>query len=640
MSPVHQAPFGSWRSPITAARVAAGGVALGDAAVDGNAIYWSEARPGEGGRVVVVRRAADGRITDVTPADYSVLSRVHEYGGGAFTVHCGTVLFVNLTDQQIYSQCPGEQPRRLTDLPTCRFADLRADGKRARVLAVCEDHAGDGEPANTLVAVSLVDGSVVTLARGADFYAAPALSLDGRRLAWLSWNHPVMPWDGTELWLAELDGAGLPQAPARIAGGPEESVVQPRWARDEVLHFVSDRSGWWNLYRWQAGRIEPLCPQAAEFGQPPWVFGQSNHVTIGDDALYCSYARDGRWQLARLGADGALEDIATPYSQIDGLLDLGGRLAFRGGAPDRPTSLLLYEPATARLEVVCSAGELAVDSAYLAQPEPMSFPTSGGAQAYAFFYPPTNPDFTAPASECPPLLVIGHGGPTSATTTALSLQIQFWTSRGIAVVDVNYRGSTGYGRAYHQALDGGWGVVDVDDCLAAARHLIEQGLVDAGRCAIRGKSAGGYSTLAALTSHDLFRAGASYYGIGDLETLAADTHKFESRYLDRLVGPYPEARALYRARSPINHLDRLRAPVIFFQGLQDKVVPPAQAEAMVAALRERGLPVAYVTFADERHGFRQAANIARALAAELYFYGQVFGFTPADTSEPVPIDNL
>lgn len=640
MTRIRQAPYGSWASPISAARVAGGSIGLSEVVVAGEAVYWSEARPGEQGRVVVVRRDRAGRRTEITPADYSVLSRVHEYGGGAFTVHDGAVLFVNLADQQIYRQRPGEAPQPLTAAPGCRFADLQVDPLRNRLLCVCEDHSATGEPVNTLVAVDLAAGGVVTLASGADFYAAPALSPDGRWLAWLSWNHPAMPWDSTELWLAPLADQGRPRPPERIAGGPDESVLQPRWGGDGTLYFVCDRSGWWNLYRWHGQRVEPLCPQPAEFGTPPWVFGQSSYVPAAAGTLYCGYCRDGLWQLARLHRDGRLEDIASPYSQIDGLQLAGDRVLFRGGAPDRPTALVVYDPRAGRFDELCTATTLDFDPAFIARPEPLRFASGDGAWAHGFYYPPTNPVFTAAADEKPPLLVIGHGGPTSATSTALNLQIQFWTSRGFAVVDVDYRGSTGYGRAYHQALDGGWGVVDVADCVAAASHLIGQGRVDGTRCAIRGKSAGGYSTLAALVFHDLFRAGASYYGISDLETLAADTHKFESRYLDRLIGPYPEARARYQARSPIHHLEGLRAPVIFFQGLEDKVVPPAQAECMVAALRARGLPVAYVTFANERHGFRQAANIERALAAELYFYGRVFGFTPAAAIEPVAIDNL
>lgn len=637
-------PYGSWPSPVSAEAIVQGGIGLGDIVLDGADTYWAEARPREAGRVVVVRCMADGRCVDCTPEGHSVGSRVHEYGGGAFTVVDGRIYYVNLSDQQIYHHRPDREPIALTAVADARFADLRWDAYRQRVLAVCELHHPQGEPENQLVAVAAgPDGSApVVLAKGADFYSSPTLSPDGRRLAWLSWNHPAMPWDSSELWLAELDAHGMPHEPRRIAGGPGESLFQPQWGADNTLYCVSDRTGWWNLYRCENGHLEPLCTMAAEFGLPHWVFGLSTYALADGDGLYCAYCEEGRWTLGRLqpGSEALLEPLVTPYTQIDGLRGAEGRWVFRAGAPDRATAIVEYAPHDGTFRELRRASEPLLSADAIAQPIPMRFPTHDGGQAHAFFYPPTHPEYHGPIGEQPPLIVIGHGGPTSATSTALNPQIQFWTSRGFAVVDVNYRGSTGYGRAYHQALNGGWGVVDVADCVAAARYLIEQGRVDPERCAIRGRSAGGYSTLAALTFHDLFRAGASYYGISDLEILARDTHKFESRYLEQLVGPYPEARETYRARSPIHHVERLAAPVIFFQGLEDKVVPPNQAEHMVEALRAKQLPVAYVTFPDERHGFRQAANIKRALEAELYFYSRVFGFPLADALEPVAIDNL
>lgn len=635
-------PYGSWPSAVGADAIVRGGIGLGDIVLDGADTYWAEARPSEAGRVVVVRRAADGDREDCTPAEHSVVSRVHEYGGGAYTVADGVVYYVNLSDQQIHRYRPGGDPVALTALIDARFADLLWDAERNRLLAVCEIHHDQGEPENRLVAIAgEPDGSEpVVLASGADFYSSPSVSPDGRRLAWLSWNHPAMPWDSTELWLAEFDTYGLPREARRIAGGPEESIFQPQWGPDNFLYCVSDRTSWWNLYRCENGHLEPLCPMAAEFGLPHWVFGLSTYAISDDGVVYCAYCEEGRWHLGRLRPGQALEPLVTPYTQIDGLRSAGTRLVFRAGAPDRATVIVERDSLDGTSRTLRYASEPLLAETAIAQPIPMRFPTSDGGQAHAFFYPPTNPDYHGPVGELPPLIVMGHGGPTSATSTAFNAQIQFWTSRGFAVVDVNYRGSTGYGRGYHQALNGGWGVVDVADCVAAARYLIEQGRVDPERCAIRGRSAGGYSTLAALTFHDLFRAGASYYGISDLEILARDTHKFESRYLDQLVGPYPEAGEVYRERSPIHHVDQLNAPVIFFQGLEDKVVPPNQAERMVEALCAKGLPVAYITFPDERHGFRQAANIKRALEAELYFYARVFGFQPADAVEPVPIDNL
>lgn len=634
--------YGSWPSPVSADAIVQGSVGLGDIVLDGADTYWTEARPSDAGRVVIVRHVANGEREDCTPPEHSVGSRVHEYGGGAYTVAEGMIYYVNLHDQQIYRQRFDGPAVALTAQPNARFADLCWDSQRRRLLAVCEIHADQGEPANLLVAVSDdADGSEpVVVVRGADFYSSPTLSPDSRHLAWLSWNHPNRPWDGTELWRAELDVAGWPQEAQLIAGGPQESIFQPQWGPDQRLYCVSDRSGWWNLYECQGQHLEPLWPMAAEFGLPQWVFAMSTYAINDDGVVYCAYCQEGRWSLGQLRPGQPLELLATPYTQIDGLRSYGDRLVFRAGAPDQMSAIVERNPLDGEWQTLRHAGESPLNAAAISRPVPMRFPTSQGAQAHAFFYPPTHPEYQGLPGELPPLMVISHGGPTAATRTSLNLQIQFWTSRGFAVVDVNYRGSTGYGRAYQQALNGAWGEVDVADCVAAAEYLIAQGRVDPERCAIRGRSAGGYSTLAALTFHRLFRAGASYYGISDLETLARDTHKFEARYLDQLVGPYPAARELYRQRSPIHHIDRLDAPIIFFQGLEDQVVPPNQAEVMVAALRAKGLPVAYVTFAKERHGFKQAANIKRALEAELYFYAQVFDFKLDEAIEPVLIDNL
>ena len=640
MSRRRRAPCGSWPSPISAAAVAGGDIGLGECLVADGRRYWSESRPAEQGRVTILCRDSEGHVEDCLPGGDSAGSRVHEYGGGAFSVAGGALWFVNLDDQQIHCAVPGTGAQPLTAESGLRFADLRPDPARGRLLAVCEDHRGDGEPVNRLVAVDCDSGRVTTLVEGADFYSSPTLSPDGRSLAWLSWNHPVMPWDSTSLWQATLVSDGTPRHPRWVAGGPEESVCQPRWGPDGRLYFVSDRSGWWNLYRLDDGTAEALAPREAEFGQPHWVFGQSNYTFLADGTLWCSYCEQGLWRLARLDPEQGLEPVETPYTELDGLCADVNRLLLRAGAARRSTVLAEYNPASGQLDEWRWASPDLPAPGYLAEPEPMTFPTTDGARAHAFFYPPTHAEYEVPDDERPPLLVIGHGGPTSATRTALNLQIQYWTSRGFAVIDVNYRGSTGYGRAYHQALDGGWGVIDVADCVAAARHLIDRGRVDGERCAIRGKSAGGYSTLAALVFHDQFRAGASYYGISDLEILARDTHKFESRYLEQLVGPYPAARKRYRQRSPIHHIDGLDAPVIFFQGLEDRVVPPNQAEHMVEALRAKGLAVAYLAFPGERHGFRQADTVRRALEAELYFYARVFGFPLAENVTPVPIDNL
>jgi dipeptidyl aminopeptidase/acylaminoacyl peptidase len=510
---------------------------------------------------------------------------------------------------------------------------------------VRENHGdGSGEAVNEIAAVAL-EGPAETgrvLVTGADFYACPRLSPDGRSLAWLAWDHPNMPWDGCELWLAEVTNEGALGAARHIAGGTEEAIFQPQWSPGGVLHFVSDISGWWNLYRWKEGAVEALCPMEAEFGKPQWAFGYTTYDFESEERLICAYTREGRWHLARLeSASGSLEPLGqSAYSGIDWLRVSNGRAYFVAATPSAPAALIELDLETGESIVLRRSAEIAVEEAYLSPPEAIEFPTQGGLTAHAYYYPPRNKDFAAPAGEKPPLLVKSHGGPTGATSDGLRLGVQYWTSRGYAVLDVNYGGSTGYGRAYRARLDGQWGVVDLDDCVEGARYLVARGDVDPSRLTISGGSAGGYTTLCALTFRDDFAAGASHYGIGDLAALARETHKFESRYLDRMIGPWPEAEALYRERSPLHHTDGLSCPVIFFQGLDDQVVPPSQAEAMVAALREKGLGVAYVPFEGEQHGFRQADNIRRALDGEFLFYAHVFGFTPADDIEPLPIENL
>jgi dipeptidyl aminopeptidase/acylaminoacyl peptidase len=639
------APYGSWRSPITAELIVGGTVGLGQIALDGDNVYWSELRPTEGGRYVVVCRTPDGRTEAVTAAPFNVRTRVHEYGGGAFCVDRGTLCFSNFADQRLYRWAPGSEPRALTPPLPLRYADLVVDRARGRLLAVREDHrAGAHEPVNTLVALPLDgehEGQV--LVAGADFYAAPRLSPDGSQLAWLSWNHPDMPWDRTDLWVAPVEADGTLGPAVHAAGGPTESIFQPEWGADSSLYFVSDRTGWWNLTRWRgpAGSVEPLLPLAAEFGEPQWLFGMATYAFAGDDRIVASCNRQGSWGLLSLDLrTRQAEPIETLCTVISSLRAAPGRAVFAGGSPTESLAILQLDLATGKFEVLRRSSSVNVDPGYLSVPEAIEFPTEGEQTAHAFFYPPRSRDYAAPPGERPPLLVKSHGGPTGAATSGLSLGIQYWTSRGIAVLDVNYGGSSGYGRAYRERLNGQWGIVDVDDCANGARWLAAQGRVDPRRMAITGGSAGGYTTLCALTFRDAFGAGASHFGVSDLEALARDTHKFESRYLDRLVGPYPEREDLYRARSPIHFTERLSCPVIFFQGLEDAVVPPDQAERMVAALRAKGLPVAYVPFAGEQHGFRRAENIRRALDGELYFYARVFGFQLADPVAPVPIENL
>jgi dipeptidyl aminopeptidase/acylaminoacyl peptidase len=622
------APYGAWKSPITADLMVAGTVGLGGLAADQDQIYWLEGRPSEGGRSVIVCLTPDGKTEDVTPSGFNVRTRVHEYGGGAYCVDRGTVYFSNFTDQRLYRQTLNTAPSPLTPEGAFRYADAVVDRGRQRLICIREDHSNEGEAVNTIVSINLSDGNdIQILVSGDDFYACPRLSPDGTQLCWLSWNHPNMPWDGTQLWVATLNSEGLIAEKQFITGSPTESVFQPQWSPDNLLYFVSDRSNWWNLYRYQNSEIEPLYPTSAEFGLPQWVFGMSTYGFASADEIICTYTENGNWYLASLEIDSQqLQLIDTPYTSISGIKVAGDQALYIGGSPTEPSAVVQLNLTTGEQHILKPSSNLDLDTAYLSIPEPIEFPTENNTTAYGFYYPPTNKDYTAPEDDKPPLLVKSHGGPTAATSSSLSLKIQYWTSRGFAVLDVNYGGSTGYGREYRQRLQGNWGIVDVDDCSNGAKYLAEKGLVDGDRMAITGGSAGGYTTLCALTFKDVFKAGASYYGVSDLEALATDTHKFESRYLDGLIGPYPEAKEVYVARSPIHAAQQLSCPVIFLQGLEDKVVPPNQAEKMVEILKAKQLTVDYVTFADEQHGFRKAENIKRAIEEEFGFYAKVFGF--------------
>ncbi|MCI0336145.1 MAG: S9 family peptidase [Acidobacteria bacterium] len=637
------APYGSWKSPITSDLIVSGTIGLGQIAIDGEDVYWVETRPTEKGRYVIVKRTPDGKTTDITPMPFNARTRVHEYGGGSYAVINGTVYFSNFTDQRLYRQDADSRPRAITPETDLRYADGVIDKVRNRMICIREDHTVAGQEAITMIVGIDLDGEIdqTVLVSGNDFYSSPRLSPDGSHLAWLAWNHPNMPWDGSELWVAEVMKDGSLANKTLVAGGAEESIFQPEWSPDGVLHFISDRTGWWNLYRLREGKIGALCEMKAEFGLPQWVFGMSTYAFESANQIVCAYIEQGFSRLAILDTStGKLETIESPYMRIEGIRVKSGSALFIAGSPAESTSIVSFDLTTRNFENVRRSSDLNIETDYISIPQSIEFPTENGLTAHAIFYPAANRDFAAPDGELPPLLVMSHGGPTSAASPTFKLSIQYWTSRGIAVLDVNYGGSTGYGREYRERLRGNWGVVDVDDCINGAKYLAERGEVDGNRLAITGGSAGGYTTLCALTFRDVFKAGASHYGVSDLEALEVDTHKFESRYTHSLVAPYPERADLYRERSPIHFTDRLRAPVIFFQGLEDKIVPPNQAEMMVEALSAKKLPVAYVTFEGEQHGFRQAANIKRALDGELYFYSRVFGYEPADEIEPVPIENL
>ena len=638
-------PYGTWPSPITPDAIVAETIRLSSITLAGGRLCWLEGRPGEDGRSVLVRTdiSEPGRIEDLTPPPFNVRSNVHEYGGGAYAV-CGNRLwFSNLADGRIYAKAGTAAPAPLTAQGPARFGDLTLDARRGRLLAVRETHRSDSPPANELVAISIDDGSERVLASGQDFYAAPAPSPDGRHLAWLAWNQPDMPWDAAALWLAELDEQGGLGAPTRIIGGAGCSAFQPAWSPDGALWCVADPEGWWNLHRLEGGALRCMHRIEHEFGKPLWQLGTTTFGFDGEGAAVCTWRAGDGWRIGRLAPDGSgsLHTIPIPWTSIDSLVVEGSTAAFIGGAPDRSTSVVVLDLASGATRVLRTSSALAIDDGLLSRPVALDFPTGeAGEVAHGYWYAPHNASCRAPAGELPPLLVLSHGGPTGATGDTLKPSIQFWTSRGFAVLDVDYRGSTGYGRAYRERLYGEWGVVDVEDCVAGALHLAGTGRADPARLAIRGGSAGGYTTLAALAFHDAFRAGASYYGICDLEVLAADTHKFEARYLDRLIGEWPADRAVYRARSPLHHAERLGCPIIFFQGLDDRVVPPNQAKMMADALDRQGLPVACLLFEGEGHGFRKADTMRRCLEAELAFYGQVFGFEPADALAPLDIRNL
>jgi dipeptidyl aminopeptidase/acylaminoacyl peptidase len=639
------APYGSWASPISPDVLLKATVHMRNQMLrwDGADLYWSELRPSEGGRIVVCKRSADGSTTDVTPPGFNARSRVHEYGGGHFAVRDGTVFFTNYGDQRLYRQDRDALPRAITPDADIRHADMVVDATRGRVIAVREDHTtGSREPVNTIVAVdALGERPPITLVSGNDFYSSPALSPDGNRIAWQTWNHPHMPWDSSEMWIGELDRDANVASSRKIAGGANESVMQPEWSPTGELYFLSDRNDWWNIYRARGEGDEPVCRRAAEFGAPQWVFGMRFYAFNGPDEIVCLFHERSGSKLGRISLEsGRLQPVDLFYTTLFNLQVSGGKAACYATSATLAERVLVVDLETQAEQVVKVANPAHIESGYFSVPKPIEFPTEHGKTAHAFYYPPRNQDFEPPEGEKPPLVVQCHGGPTGSAGPTYPFEFQYWTSRGLALVDVNYGGSAGYGRAYRQRLNGQWGVVDVDDCIDAARYLVDQGLVDPKRVFITGRSAGGFTVLLSLTRRDYYGAGSSQYGIGDLALFITETHKFEAHYCDTLIGPYPEQANRYRERSAINFADDISAPVILFQGLEDMVVPPSQAETFVEVCRQQRLPYAYVAYEGEQHGFRQDKNIRRTFEGELYFISRIFGFEPADQIEPVPIENL
>ena len=642
------APYGSWASPFPIELLATGAVTFGEIGAAGGVRWWLEGRAEEGGRQVVVRRELDGSLTRLTPEGFNARCRVHEYGGGAFVVDGDLIVASDFATGRLHRvTAPGSLEPLTPAGRAWRFADLTPDRPRHRLLAIREDHepatiARHGEAENALVAIDLDDGSVTVLADGADFFSAPRLSPDGRQLAWLRWNHPNLPWDGTELLLAELDADGRPTGERVVAGSPSDWIAQPRWSPVGVLHFVAEPDGWTNLMRLGAGGRPERASEAleAEFGFPDWVFGLANYAIAANGTIVAVGRSGGRDRLYRIDRDGSATPFDLPFSEIGYVAIDGESVVFRAAATDRPWAVVELDLATATTTIHGRSTGLAVDPAAASLGEPIEFPTDDERTAFGILYRPKSTAFAGPLDARPPLIVTSHGGPTAQASTAFSVLCQLFTSRGFAVLDVDYGGSTGYGRAYRRRLEGQWGVVDLADCVAGARWLAAEGIVDGERLAIRGASASGYTTLCAVTFSDAFSAGTSYFGIGDLETFRKATHKFESRYLDRLIGPYPERNDLYHDRSPLNFADRISCPVLILQGAEDRIVPPAQAEQIVDVLWERRLPHAYLLFPGEDHGFRSAANIIRSFEAELSFYGQVFGFEPAGSFEPLKVEFL
>ncbi|MDE1153577.1 MAG: S9 family peptidase [Micavibrio sp.] len=627
------AACGTWLSPLSAEAVTGSSVGLGSLSADGDMLYWLESRPKEQGRSALVRRKPDGSIEDVTPPPANIASRVHEYGGGAYAVSDGRIVYSEKSDGSVWLVAGNAAPRQIVAVNGCRYADFRFIPGTDDIVCVREDHRNrpptDPEAAivrlNNSPDAATNEGTV--LVKGADFFAAPRPSPDGKNLAWISWQHPDMPWDATQLHTAELSAAGLRNIQTIAGDKQREAVVQPEWSPAGGLYFCTDRNNWWNLYkRENNGAVAAVTTEKdGEIGGAHWVFGGKYYDFTAAGGIVAVLSKGGKSTGVAI-ENGKTRDLGLqPLGQCP--VPLGNELANIVTASDAPTSLQLGG------QVMRTAGPALLDSKNISAPQEISFPTAGGDTAHAFYYPPANDSFKPENGEKPPLIVMIHGGPTSAASTVFSAAKQWWTTRGFAVVDVNYRGSTGYGRDYRQKLDGNWGLTDVEDCVAVVKHLVAEGKADPERVAIRGGSAGGFTVLAALTSSDVFKAGASHYGIGDLMLLAAETHKFEARYMDRLVGPLPETEAVYKERSPINHLDKMAAGAIFFQGLDDKVVPPSQAQTMVAAMRQKGLPVAHYEFEGEGHGFRKAETNRRVLELELGFYADLFGFTPPGLTE-------
>lgn len=635
-------PYGSWKSPITTDLILQDAVSLEGIIFEDENLYWLEALPSEGGRSRIMKKAASGTASEMTPAPFNVRTRVHEYGGAPFAVNGESLYFSNFEDNFLYLKEGENPPKAITADSNHRYADAGIDRLTGRLYWIREDHTHSSlTPENSIIVMDADGGNERIAVSGNDFYSNPRVSPDSKQLAYLTWNHPHMPWDETELWIADIQQDGSLENARKVAGGSGVSIVQPAWSPEGTLYFISDHSKWWNLMRCYGNRKEEVCPVKAEFGSHSSVLGKSDYCFADEHTIIASYSQHGMRQLASIDVwNCRLNPITTRFTSFSSIQSSGGKIAFIAASPTEFARVAVLDTEKNEISDVRVSSDLSPDTGFLSLPEPIEFPTAGNKTAHALYYAPKNPEFKAPSGDKPPLLVHVHGGPVSATSSALNLLKQYWTSRGFALVDVNYGGSVGYGREYRERLRGQWGIVDVEDCANAVRYLVQRGDADASRIAMAGGSAGGYTTLASLVFTDVYHAGASHFGLSELESFVQETHKFESHYLHGLIAPYPEERHVYFERSPINFTEGLSCPVIFFQGLEDKVVPPNQAVPMVEAMRKKGLPVAYLEFEGEGHGFRKAENIKRSIDAEFYFYSRIFGFQVADKIEPVEINNL
>lgn len=627
---------GNWISVVSADLIVSDSVSIDETIAFEDALYYIERRPEENGRCVIVK-ATEQKSSDILPAPYSARTRVHEYGGGCYCIDTNLLFFVNDSDQDIYL-LRDNLVSRITTEKNRRFADISYDRTHHRLIAVCETHE-DQSTINTIVEINIQTGLITTLINGSDFYASPKINSSCSQISWQSWNHPNMPWDGNQLWLGQIAESGHISKHVHIAGTENISIFQPRWSPDDILYYISDDTGWWHLYRYLDGtkEHEQLTSGDREFGLPQWVFAQSTYAFINKTKIICCYKSQSQSTLATLtlGGTSKLTEVKTQWQDFSSITASNNKIGFiaaSGQCFPQLISATINEdkPSALTTAIIKNSSNISISNKYYSIAQPVTFTNRHGNDVHANYYPPTNPDYQVDDDDRPPLIVICHGGPTGQSSIALDPKKQFWTSRGFALLDVNYSGSTGYGKNYRLRLNGKWGKLDVEDCCDAALYAARHGLADNDQLIIRGSSAGGYTVLSALTFEDVFSAGASYYGISELTSLASDTHKFESRYLDRLIGPYPESKKIYEQRSPINFTEQLNCPVIFFQGIEDKVVPKQQAESMFNALKNRDVTVAAQYFEGEQHGFRKAETIKHSLENELSFYQLIFNLKAKD----------